>query len=198
EPGADVGLTKVGAGDGASWTFNPATGIAHRDRLLPSHVEVEMCARCHSRRSQLTDEYQVGRPLADTHRPTLLEEDLYFPDGQIREEVYEYGSFLQSRMYANGVTCSDCHEPHKPEVSASPDTVCQRCHQPEKFAVPAHHHHKNESAGTSCVACHMPARTYMTVDNRRDHSFRVPRPDLTVKIGTPNACAACHANRNAA
>ena len=164
---------------------------------MPSHVEVEMCARCHSRRSQLTDEYQVGRPLADTHRPSLLEEDLYFADGQIREEVYEYGSFLQSKMYARGVTCSDCHEPHKPEVAAEPDAVCQRCHSTEKFAAPSHHHHANGSAGSSCVSCHMSVRTYMTVDDRRDHSFRVPRPDLTVKIGTPNACAVCHANRPA-
>jgi Flp pilus assembly protein TadD len=195
--GTDTGLTKVGTGDGASWTFNPATGIAHRDRPLPSHAEVEMCARCHSRRAQLTDEYQVGRPLADTHRPSLLEEDLYFADGQIREEVYEYGSFLQSRMYANGVTCSDCHEPHEPELTTKPDAVCERCHQPARFAAPAHHRHASGSAGSSCVACHMPSRTYMTVDDRRDHSFRVPRPDLTVKIGTPNACAACHANRQA-
>jgi len=195
--GADVGLTKLGPEDGAAWRFDAATGIAHRDRPLPSRVEVEMCARCHSRRAQLTDEYQVGRPLADTHRPSLLDEDLYFADGQIRDEVYEYGSFLQSRMYASGVTCSDCHEPHKPELAAPSDQVCQRCHQPEKFAVPSHHHHASDSAGSGCVSCHMPVRTYMTVDDRRDHSFRVPRPDLTVKIGTPNACAACHANRTA-
>jgi tetratricopeptide (TPR) repeat protein len=44
----------------------------------------------------------------------------------------------------------------------------------------------------------MPARTYMVVDPRRDHSFRVPRPDLTVAIGTPNACTGCHARRSAA
>jgi Flp pilus assembly protein TadD len=196
--GEDTGLAKAGASDGASWIFDQATGIAHRERPLPSHGEVEMCARCHSRRSQLTDDYQVGRPLADTHRPSLLDDDLYFADGQIREEVYEYGSFLQSKMYARGVTCSDCHEPHKPELPAQPDTVCQRCHQPAKFAVPAHHHHEGQSAGSSCVACHMPVRTYMTVDDRRDHSFQVPRPDLTVRIGTPNACAGCHANRPAA
>jgi Flp pilus assembly protein TadD len=157
-----------------------------------------MCARCHSRRSQLTDDYPVGRPLADSHRPALLDEDLYFADGQIKEEVYEYGSFLQSKMYANGVTCGDCHEPHKPEVTSRPDDVCQRCHQPERFAAPAHHHHAKDSAGGRCVSCHMPTRTYMTVDDRRDHSFRVPRPDLTLTIGTPNACAACHANRSAA
>jgi len=37
----------------------------------------------------------------------------------------------------------------------------------------------------------------MKVDDRRDHSFRVPRPDLTVAIGTPNACTACHTKQPA-
>jgi len=194
-PGEDDGLVPLGAHDGASWILDPSTGLAHRDRPRTSRVEVEMCARCHSRRAQLTDDYHVGRPLADTHRPSLLEEDLYFADGQIKDEVYEYGSFLQSKMYAKGVTCSDCHEPHRPEIASNLDEVCQRCHLASKFASPAHHHHAEGSAGSQCVFCHMPTRTYMTVDDRRDHSFRVPRPDLTMKIGTPNACAACHADR---
>ena len=193
----DDGLVRLHAFDGSAWTMDPATGIAHRSRPRTSRDEVEMCARCHSRRAQLTDDYVVGRPLADTHRPALLDEDLYFPDGQIKDEVYEYGSFLQSRMYANGVTCSDCHEPHKPEIASRPDDLCARCHQPQTFVTAAHHHHANGSAGSSCVSCHMPTRTYMTIDVRRDHSFRVPRPDLTVKIGTPNACTSCHANRSA-
>jgi Flp pilus assembly protein TadD len=154
-----------------------------------------MCARCHARRAVLTDEYHVGLPLTETHRPSLLDDGLYFADGQIRDEVYEYGSFLQSRMFANGVTCSDCHDPHRPEIASNADAVCQRCHLPSKFATPAHHHHAADSPGAQCVSCHMPARTYMSVDSRRDHSFRAPRPDLTVKIGTPNACTGCHANR---
>jgi Flp pilus assembly protein TadD len=98
-------------------------------------------------------------------------------------------------MYANGVTCSDCHDPHQPEIASNPDAVCERCHQPAKYATPSHHHHAAGSPGAQCVSCHMPARTYMAVDSRRDHSFRIPRPDLTVKIGTPNACTGCHADR---
>jgi Flp pilus assembly protein TadD len=194
---ADNGLTPIRDDDGGWWTRDPSTGVAHRDRPRKSSVEIEMCARCHSSRAQLTDNVVAGRPLADSYRPSLLDEDLYFADGQIEGEVYEYGSFLQSRMYANGVTCSDCHEPHKPELSAHPDDACSRCHAPEKFATPAHHHHAERSAGSSCVSCHMPARTYMTVDVRRDHSFRVPRPDLTMKIGTPNTCTSCHSDKTA-
>jgi Flp pilus assembly protein TadD len=193
-PGEDIGLAPLDANDGAVWTIDGTTGNARRDRTRTSRVEVEMCARCHSRRSQLTDEYRVGLPLAQSHRPSLLEEDLYFSDGQIRDEVYEYGSFLQSKMYANGVTCSDCHDPHTSEIA--PD-VCQRCHQTSTYATPSHHHHAPNARGSQCVSCHMPARTYMTVDVRRDHSFRVPRPDLTVKIGTPNACGQCHVDRPA-
>ena len=195
--GADNGLAPIRGADGAWWTRDAATGIAHRDRPRTSSVEIEMCARCHSNRAQLTDNVETGRPLADSYRPSLLDEGLYFADGQIDGEVYEYGSFLQSRMYANGVTCSDCHEPHKPELSTRPDESCGRCHAPAKFATPAHHHHAERSAGSSCVSCHMPSRTYMTIDVRRDHSFRVPRPDLTVKIGTPNSCTSCHANKPA-
>jgi tetratricopeptide (TPR) repeat protein len=195
--GSDNGLTPMYGFDGVTWTMDAATGIRRRNQPRTSHVEIEMCARCHSRRAQLTDEVDAGRPLADSYRPSLLDEDLYFADGQIDGEVYEYGSFLQSRMYASGVTCSDCHEPHQPELSAHPDKACRRCHAPEKFATPAHHHHTEGSTGSSCVSCHMPSRKYMTVDVRYDHSFRVPRPDLTMKIGTPNTCTSCHANKPA-
>ena len=194
---ADNGLTPIRASDGAIWTLEAATGMKRRNQPRTSHVEIEMCARCHSRRAQLTDEVDAGRPLADSYLPSLLDDGLYFADGQIDGEVYEYGSFLQSRMYASGVTCADCHEPHQPALRANPDAACARCHAPETFATPAHHHHAERSAGSSCVSCHMPARTYMTVDVRHDHSFRVPRPDLTMKIGTPNTCTSCHADKPA-
>ncbi|MDX1390476.1 MAG: tetratricopeptide repeat protein, partial [Acidobacteriota bacterium] len=151
--------------------------------------------RCHARRSTQW-EYRHGEPLTQTHRVALLEEGLYFADGQIRDEVYVYGSFLQSRMYRHGVTCSDCHDPHDLEVYGSPDTACGRCHLQSKFDTPDHHHHPQGSRGASCVECHMPARDYMVVDPRRDHSFRNPRPDLTVKLGVPNACTGCHADRS--
>lgn len=195
QPGEDARLVRLGARDGAGWLFDPSTGIAHRNSPRSSHLEIETCARCHSRRAQLTDDARAGEPLANAFRPSLLDEDLFFADGQIKDEVYEYGSFLQSKMYANGVTCSDCHDPHKPEIGSSPDDVCQRCHLPAIFAKTSHHHHAEGSPGSKCVACHMPTRTYMTVDDRRDHSFRVPRPDLSASIGTPNACAACHAKQ---
>jgi tetratricopeptide (TPR) repeat protein len=196
---ADKGLVfALGDPVKASWIFDPQTGIARRSVPRTSHVEIETCGRCHARRSVVAAEYTYGKPLADTHRPVFLERGLYYADGQIEDEVYEYESFLQSKMYANGVSCSDCHNPHDLKVPVAADRVCALCHQPEKFETPAHHFHKAGSKGASCMACHMPTRNSMVVHARHDHSFRIPRPDLTVKIGTPNACNGCHRDRSAA
>ena len=183
--------------DRAEWNMDPVTGLARRDPPRPSGIVMDTCARCHMRRSVIHAKYIHGSPIMDTYRPALLDETLYHADGQILEEVYVYGSFIQSAMYSEGVTCTDCHDPHDVQLRDSADGVCARCHLPEKYATPAHHHHDPDSPGASCVECHMPARNYMVVDPRRDHSFRIPRPDLSVKIGTPNACNGCHDDHTA-
>jgi tetratricopeptide (TPR) repeat protein len=110
------------------------------------------------------------------------------------DEVYNYGSFKQSKMFAAGVTCSDCHEPHSAKLRFSGDGVCHQCHALNKYGVEGHHGHKVTSA--TCVSCHMPTRTYMVIDPRHDHGFRVPRPDLSVKFGTQNACNNCHVDKS--
>ncbi|MGH7741387.1 MAG: HEAT repeat domain-containing protein, partial [Candidatus Eiseniibacteriota bacterium] len=117
--------------------------------------------------------------------------------GQMRDEVYNYGSFVQSRMYAHGVTCGDCHDPHSAQLRAVGNALCARCHLASRYDTPAHHHHPDGSAGAECADCHMPTALYMGVDSRHDHSLRIPRPDRTVSLGTPNACNACHADRTA-
>ena len=187
----------LGGPAGARWVFAPGAAIAHREPSRSEHEELEACAPCHARRSTLREGRLAGAPFLDTHRPALLEAGLYEDDGQMRDEVYNWGSFLQSPMYAAGVTCSDCHDPHSLRLRAEGDALCAQCHQPEVFATPAHHHHPPASAGARCVSCHMPARTYMVIDVRHDHSFRVPRPDLSVSLGTPNTCTDCHAKRSA-
>ncbi|HVH07420.1 MAG TPA: tetratricopeptide repeat protein [Myxococcota bacterium] len=178
------------------WTFAPGAAIAHR-ATPAGDAELETCAPCHARRSTIAEGRMAGQPLLDTHRPALLDTGLYEADGQMSEEVYEYGSFIQSPMYAAGVRCGDCHDPHSLALRAEGNAVCAQCHQPEVFDRPEHHRHAAGSAGAECAACHMPARTYMQIDARRDHSFRVPRPDLSVAIGTPNACTDCHAGKSA-
>jgi tetratricopeptide (TPR) repeat protein len=135
--------------------------------------------------------------LMDSHLPSLLRQSLYHADGQIDGEVYEYGSFLQSKMYQAGVTCSDCHEPHSLKLRFADKGTCLQCHAASKYDDAKHHFHATDSVGAKCVSCHMPTNTYMGVDARRDHGFRVPRPDLTEKIGTPNACNTCHTDKSA-
>jgi len=196
DPPPDLGLANPLRAPGA-WQVEAGTPIARRSQPLASRAQIETCGRCHSRASLLREAPAAGQPLLDTHRVALLDPPLYFVDGQIRDEVYVYGSFRQSRMYAAGVRCSDCHDPHSLAIQAPVDGVCSRCHVPEVYATRAHHHHPPASVGASCVGCHMPARTYMGVDDRHDHGFRVPRPDLSAALGSPDACTACHADRSA-
>ena len=190
----EMGLT-VALGPEHVFRFAPGAAIAQREPPAGDRAELEVCAQCHARRATIADGWEPGQPFLDFYRPALLDAGLYHADGQIDDEVYEWGSFVQSRMFAAGVTCSDCHDAHSLRVDA--DAVCSQCHSDEVFATPAHHHHEPGSEGARCVSCHMPQRTYMQIDARRDHSFRVPRPDLSAALGTPDACAACHSARGA-
>jgi tetratricopeptide (TPR) repeat protein len=182
---------------GVTWTPDAATGDAQRSVARTSAREIGMCARCHARSGRLTDDYVYGKPLSDSHRVALLDDGLYWNDGQMRDEVYNWGSFVQSRMYAKGVTCSDCHDPHTLKTRGAGNAVCAQCHLPARYDVPAHTHHPAGTAGASCPACHMPTTTYMVIDPRHDHSLRIPRPDLSVKLGVPNACNSCHRDKTA-
>jgi predicted CXXCH cytochrome family protein len=152
---------------------------------------------CHARRAEFSEDWVPGQSLSDTHAVALLAHGLYQVDGQMLEEVYNYGSFKQSKMFAAGVTCGDCHEPHAAKLRLPGDGVCLQCHATDKYATAAHHHHAGVDAPLSCASCHMPTRTYMVVDRRHDHSLRIPRPDLSVKLGTPNACNDCHSDQTA-
>ncbi|NND68170.1 MAG: tetratricopeptide repeat protein, partial [Halioglobus sp.] len=189
------GLTTDLAARG-NWIFRGGAPIAQRTEPLAGRSQIDACARCHARRGNFGD-YHHGADFLQTHRPSLPLEPLYHPDGQILDEVYVYGSFLQSRMHLAGVVCSDCHEPHSARVRASDNGVCAQCHRPDAFDVAEHHHHKPGSAGALCANCHMPETTYMGVDPRRDHSMRIPRPDFSLVMGTPNACNQCHTGEDA-
>jgi len=180
----------------ASWIMDDKSGTAHRSQQRETEKEIEVCAQCHSRRSVITNNYQPGKSFVNHYMPRLLDEGMYYSDGQIQDEVYVYGSFLQSKMYHQGVTCSDCHEPHSLQLRQEGNGVCLQCHSAEKFDSKKHHFHKSGSVGAKCAECHMPTRDYMVVDPRHDHSIRVPRPDLSVLLGTPNACNQCHQDKH--
>jgi predicted CXXCH cytochrome family protein len=181
------------------WRRDAVTGKPQRNFTPPLvRKEVETCGLCHARRGSFSEDWVPGRWLSDTHVVSPLARGLYHADGQMLDEVYNYGSFKQSRMFAAGVTCGDCHEPHGAKLRAPGDGVCLQCHAAENYAAAAHHRHETANPALACASCHMPERTYMVVDRRHDHSFRVPRPDLSVKLGTPNACNDCHGDKPAA
>ncbi len=172
-----------------------------------SRVEIESCAPCHSRRRIVHPGHRPGKPYLDHYNNELIDGELYYADGQILEEDYVYGSFIQSLMYHKGVRCTDCHDPHtarikfeepgSPRVKYTENKLCGQCHLPATYDTPNHHHHPDDTQpGTKCVECHMPETTYMVVDPRRDHSIRIPRPDLTVSLDIPNACNGCHNDKS--
>ena len=176
-----------------------------RTNRLDTSAQIKLCAPCHSRRFQLGDNQHVEGELLDVMVPQLLDEGLYYPDGQIFDEVYVYGSFVQSKMYQHGVRCSDCHDIHSLKRHKEKNDLCTQCHRAEIYDSKEHHFHKQvhngkPSDGYLCVKCHMPGRIYMGADYRPDHSLRIPRPDLSAKLGTPNACSAkgCHADKSLA
>ncbi len=176
------------------WTFIEGADIAVL-ATGSSSDELETCAPCHSRRADLGGD---SGGYHDRYRLATLDELLYFADGQIKDEVYVYGSFLQSKMYAAGVICSDCHEPHSATLRAEGNALCTRCHKAEVFDSPEHSFHQTGAPGSLCTDCHMPERGYMVIDDRGDHRFEVPRPALSASVGAPDPCVSCHVDRTPA
>ncbi|WP_284269427.1 cytochrome c3 family protein [Bradyrhizobium iriomotense] len=193
-------LVKFDERAGITWSADAGTLTPIRSAPAPMlRKEVETCGRCHARRGQLSEDWVPGRSLSETHRVSLLDRQRFHADGQMRddEETYNYAPFKQSKMFAKGVTCSDCHDPHSAALKAPGDGVCGQCHPAEKYQTAAHRQHANVTPSPTCASCHIPERRYMVVDRRHDHSFRIPRPDLSVLSGTPNACNDCHRDRSA-
>lgn len=175
-----------------NWKFKKGEKISQpQGKKNTDHIN--MCGSCHALRTQLKDK-ALGENFHDSSRLRLLNQASYFADGQIREEVFVLGSFIQSKMHAKGVTCNNCHNPHSGKVIIKGNGLCSQCHKPEVYDTSDHHHHPESSTGAACVNCHMPNRTYMQVDERRDHSFTIPKPELSLELGVPNACTTCHKN----
>ena len=181
-----------------AWKFSAADPRIARRNTPADAAVTNVCAACHARRSTISETVTPGAPLADSHRLAMLTPPQYHADGQIRDEVYVWGSFLQSRMYQQGVTCMDCHEPHSTKLRVQGNGLCSRCHDSGQFDTAQHHFHDPGTPGAACVNCHMPTQNYMVVDARRDHSIRLPRPDLSQTLGSPNACNQCHTEKNSA
>ena len=196
--------------DPERWSGVDTKGLPRVYQSADAASEINLCAPCHSRREPLgADSPPPGAAFDDHYRLSLIRDGLYFPDGQIRDEVYVYGSFLQSKMHAAGVKCTNCHDAHSYALHLEGNALCTRCHNPSgNQAFPTltkanydsvdHHFHPPGSESARCTSCHMPERNYMVIDGRRDHSFRVPRPDLSEKLGTPDVCTGCHTDHTTA
>lgn len=168
----------------------------HRRLPAPAATHLEILAK----RSSPQRWPRRSRPRSKRgYAAEALARTTYHVDGQLRdgEEPYNYTPFKQGKMFAAGVTCSDCHEPHSAKLRGPGEGVCLQCHAPDKYADAKHRLHADVDPKLTYISCHMPARTYMVVDTRHDHAFRVPRPDLTVKLGTPNPCNDCHSDKSA-
>lgn len=196
--------------DADMWPDLGPSGLSIAFSAGDAEVEIQQCASCHSRREAYGDGNPLpGTPFHDAYRLSGLRQNLYHADGTIEDEVYVYGSFLQSKMYNEGVQCSDCHDVHKATLKAEDNSLCTQCHSQggnsrfesltlKDYDTPDHYFHDAGSPASECKSCHMVERTYMGVDARSDHSFRVPRPDLSVTTGAPNTCNDCHTDKTAA
>ncbi|HGY9595301.1 TPA: multiheme c-type cytochrome [Vibrio campbellii] len=174
------------------WVYKEGHSTLQPKEIVMTH-QVQTCAQCHSRRTQLNESADhVKGSFLDKYRLSLITPELYYHDGQIYDEDYVYGSFLQSAMAEKGVTCTNCHDPHTAELKIPEETVCAQCHIASDYMPENHTFHEANTEASLCTTCHMPETTYMQVDPRRDHSWHVPRPDLSQHINTPNVCTSCH------
>lgn len=180
----------------SQWQRKPEEKTASWQGKERDNSFMQGCFSCHSLRAPLTDGFKANKAFLDQFSPQLLSAPMYHADGQIKEEVYVYGSFLQSKMYAAGVNCLDCHDKHSMKLKIQGNGLCLQCHSAEHYNTQGHHRHKEGSEGGQCVNCHMPETRYMGVDDRRDHGFKIPRPDVSIAHGSPNACNKCHQDKS--
>lgn len=213
-------------GPGSEHTAHPARG----NILNPEHMDYvaasDTCIQCHSQGQPLSNPiegknydwpvgYNVGMKLQDfwkLEEPTLgaPANFLYFPDGTAHKNRMQGNDFVQSVMYTRGVTCFDCHDVHGTGTYAQlrkpADQLCLDCHGPSSPNGPRtatleeHTHHKDGSAGSQCVACHMP-----TIETEgppgtfvHAHTFRFITPVMTDQYKIPNPCTSCHSDKTTA
>jgi len=191
--------------DHAQWQLtNPGVKPDPTARKLSRDQMLDTCGMCHARRTELTGDFKPGDPFFDHHHLAVVDHsNIFYPDGQIWDEDYEFAPFMGSRMHHAGVRCVDCHDPHSAKRILPGNSLCMRCHTPGGFPnapviVPeAHTFHGIGSTGSECKNCHMPQTTYMQRHPRHDHGFTIPDPVMTKEFGIPNACNKCHTDKDA-
>lgn len=157
-----------------------------------------VCGSCHARRVDLTGSFAVGDEFSDHYELMVPDPtDLYYPDGQVHDEDFEFAAFNLSYMQQWGVRCTDCHQWHTGKPARRDNRLCLRCHEhgiTTKIPIDEvqHSFHPRDKGGFLCVDCHMPVTFYMQRHPRRDHGMTIPDPELTRDYGVPNACTRCH------
>ena len=180
-----------------SWAENPSEDKnTYILNATGQKEQLDQCATCHARRVKLTENYEPGKKFEDQYMVQNLTTNYYHGDGQIEDEDYVYGSFMQSKMFDEGVKCNDCHNVHTLKLKFEGNKLCLQCHVPANYETENHYFHKENTEASLCINCHMTGKDYMGNDFRRDHSFRIPRPDQSEKYGTPNACTGCHTDKS--
>jgi predicted CXXCH cytochrome family protein len=211
-------------GPGSEHVKNPVSGNILNPARENYVAASDVCIACHSQGRPLTNPIQgkyydwpVGydptRKLSDYWK--LEEHTLgdttftHFADGTAHKNRMQGNDFVTSQMYAHGVTCFTCHDVHGTEYPANlrkpASSLCLDCHGPNSPngphapSIAAHTHHAPDSAGSECIACHMPkiAQTLGDV-NVRSHTFRFVSPAMSESLQIPNACNVCHADKTTA
>jgi hypothetical protein len=141
--------------------------------------------------------------------PTLVQHGFgndFWADGTIRVAGREYNGLLKTECATRGeLTCLTCHSLHdyqepKDQLSnqVDSDSACLDCHAAIGSAVTEHTHHPVDSAGSSCMNCHMPHTTYGLFTAMRSHRIDSPSAAVHAETGRPNACNLCHLDQTLA
>jgi len=210
-------------GPGSAHVARPTRVNIVNPSRLDGFGGADVCIQCHSQgrplRNPIEGQYydwpvgfQVGASrLADyweLEEHTLGQTTFtHFADGTAHKNRMQGNDFVQSRMYARGVTCFSCHDPHGTANNADlikpARSICLTCHGPQSpngphaATIEQHTHHQPGSAGSDCVSCHMPEIEQTIGDvNVRSHTFKFVSPAVTETLKVPNACTTCHKDKS--
>jgi len=192
----------------------PATGAADSRIIVPTRLDntrnSQVCAQCHSFRDVMKFGFTAGEDYFDYFFPLLeysqteSKDPTWYADGKTRRFSTNSLGIWQSECFVQGgVACTSCHvDTHVPEIEqnlqleATNHALCTGCHEDIGRDIAAHTFHDAESAGSSCVDCHMPRSVVSLKATMRDHSISIPSPENTTSHGIPNACNLCHTDQS--
>jgi predicted CXXCH cytochrome family protein len=208
-------------GSGSDHVRRPGVATIVNPARLDYVRATDTCIQCHSQGQPLKNpiagqyyDWPVGFHQGGNLKDFWKLEDhklgettfTHFPDGTAHKNRMQGNDFVQSVMYTRGVTCFSCHDVHgtgnNADLIKPVKQLCLTCHGPSSpngphaASIEDHTHHARGSAGSECVACHMPKIEQTIADvNVRSHTFRFITPGMTDELKIPNPCTGCHTDR---